>query len=123
MGVFSKLFGRRTRATAQPRQAAKIEKTPADEQESEAKFDPEATIFISPKIPVIGQQAMRKLREFEKSHITRYNWQCGDGCRGVCQRVQKEGPYKVADGLAGLAPVPGMGAYRECNCAVVPVKG
>ena len=121
MGVFSKLFGRRTRVPAQPIKAAEVEETLDDEENTAPKFDPEATIFISPKIPIVGQQAMRKLRAFEKSRITQYNWKCGDGCLDVCRRVQNEGPYKVADGLAGLAPVPGMGAYRECNCTVTPV--
>ncbi len=120
MGVFSKLFSRRGGAPAQPDVTAEVEETPNSEEQKETAFDPEATIFISPKIPVIGQQAMRKLREFEQSRVTHYHWLCGDDCMGVCKRVQDEGPYKVADGLAGIAPVPGMGAYRECSCTVIP---
>ncbi len=118
MGVFSKLFGRRTAIVAQPKEKVKIEETPDDDEDEGAAFDPDATIFISPKIPIVGQQAMRKLREFEKSRITRYDWLCGDDCLGICRRAQEEGPYKVADGLAGIAPVPGMGAYRQCTCTV-----
>ncbi len=120
MGVFSKLFGRRTGVVAQPKGKADIEETPSHEESEGAAFDPDATIFISPKIPIVGQQAMRKLREFEKSRITLYYWLCGDDCLGVCRRVQEEGPYKVVDGLAGIAPVPGMGAYRGCSCTVTP---
>ncbi len=123
MGVFSKLLGRHKAKAAPPDDKADVEETLDDEEDRGSSFDPDATIFVSPKIPIIGQQAMRKLREYEKSGVTRYNWLCGKDGHGVCQRVQKEGPYKVADGLAGIAPVPGMGAYRECTCTVVPVKG
>ena len=122
MGVFSKLFGRRTGVVAQPERKAETEETPDDNDDEGAAFDPEATIFISPKIPIVGQQAMRKLREFEQSRVTRYDWHCGDGCLGVCRRAQDEGPYTVADGLAGIAPVPGLGAYRQCACTVTPAK-
>ncbi len=122
MGVFSKLFGRHKAEAARPDDKDEVEETLDDEEDRGSSFDPEATIFVSPKIPIIGQQAMRKLREYEKSGVTRYNWLCGNDCLGVCNRVQKEGPYNVADGLAGIAPVPGMGAYRECSCTVVPAK-
>ncbi len=124
MGVFSKLLGRHKARAARPENKADVEETPDDDEEDGgSSFDPEATIFISPKIPVIGQQAMRKLRAYEKAGVTRYNWLCGKDCLGICRRVQKEGPYNVADGLTGIAPVPGMGAYRECTCTVAPVKG
>ena len=120
MSVFSKLFGRRKSAPVQPDGKTAVEETPDNDEPEEPAFDPDATIFISPKIPITGQQAMRKLREYEKSRVTRYNWLCHDDCLGVCRRVQDEGPYNVADGLAGIAPVPGMGAYRDCICTVAP---
>ncbi|MDJ0862172.1 MAG: hypothetical protein QNJ87_07880 [Gammaproteobacteria bacterium] len=121
MGVFSKLFGRRKQAPVALRHKVEVEETSESDEDGETEFDPDATIFISPKIPIIGQQAMRKLREYEQNRVTRYNWLCGPDCLGVCRRVQEEGPYSVADGLAGIAPVPGMGAYRECACTVSPV--
>ena len=129
MGVLSKLLGRRKAAAARPDDKAHVEETledeetPDDEEDDASSFDPDATMFVSVKIPVLGQQAMRKLREYETGHVTHYDWLCGNDCFGECRRVQEEGPYSVADGLAGIAPVPGMGAYRECSCTVVPAKG
>jgi len=79
-------------------------------------------MFISPRLSMAGQQALRKLREFHKRGIDRYKWVCSPKCGAPCKRAEAEGPYSVADALAGVAPVPGVGAYKECECGVVAFK-
>ena len=121
MGFLSWLFGKRKSRPDPVEQKTVFEEASGKEEERKSSFDPEATMFVSPKIPVAAQQALRKLREWSDSNVKQYNWRCGDDSVGVCRQVQDEGPYMVEDALAGIAPVPGMGAYRDCNCTVAAV--
>ena len=121
MGFLSWLFGKRKNQPEPVEQRAIIEEESREADERVAPFDPEVTMFVSPKLPVTAQQALRKLRLWSDAKVKQYNWLCGDDCAGVCRQVQDEGPYMVQDALAGIAPVPGMGAYRDCECTVAAV--
>jgi len=137
MGLFSWLFRRQHAAQGpQPPQATTGPEDPdtvpmeaADTEEDEEEtsrgvaFDPDTTIFMSPKIPVHAQQALRKLREFSKQNVARYTWVCAPDCSEACKQAETEGPYSVEEGLSGLAPVPGVGAYKTCKCTIAPARG
>lgn len=84
-------------------------------------FDDDSTIFLSPRLPVTAQQSLKKLREFSDTRVLRYNWDCGPGADVHCRKVQAAGPYEVDEGLAGSAPVPGIGEHQDCDCLLVPV--
>jgi len=110
-GLFSRLFrGRRGEPDARPKADNAHPNPTARAQQAEVPgFDPEATMFLSPRLSMAGQQALRKLREFHKRGVQRYQWVCSPKCEALCKRVEAEGPYSVADALAGVAPVPGVG--------------
>lgn len=123
-GLFSRLFRRRSAEPNTPPNAGAAAPNPAAQTQNQEVpgFDPEATIFISPRLSMAGQQALRKLREFHKRGVQQYQWVCSPKCGATCKRAEAEGPYSVADALAGVAPVPGVGAYKECECGVVAFK-
>jgi hypothetical protein len=137
MGLFSWLFRRQHAAQGpQPPQVApqpedpdtvplEAAQTGGDEDETTRglAFDPDATIVVSPKISAHAQQALRKLREYSNQHIAHYTWVCAPDCGQACKRVATEGPYSVEEGLSGLAPIPGVGAYKACRCTIAPARG
>ena len=137
MGFLSRLFGRRS--AEQPAAPPDVVETPEKPEEKRVRrveapvdeiepdsglgFDPDATIFLPPRISMHAQQSLRKLRDLRKRNVTRYNWVCTPACSEACKLAAAEGPYSVEDGLSGIAPVPGVGRYKSCACDIQPVQG
>ncbi len=124
MGILDWLFGKRkkskksTGGAAAQRQPAAAAVDVANEEDDDFS---EATTFVSRRLSPTTQVAIKALRGYLGDRVTHYEWELSEGAETGCKKFADNGPYLVADGLSGKAPVPGRETpCNGCNCTVVP---
>ena len=122
MGILDWLFGKKTKSkTSKGGAAAKQQLAAADTPDEQDDDFAEATTFVSRRISPTTQVAIKALRGYLGDRVTHYEWQLSEGAARSCRKLADNGPYLVAEGLSGKAPVPGRGTQcTGCNCTVVP---